>query len=379
MDSEPSETAASPQREPRGGTAALSRRHSLALLGGTAAALSLGRALPTRAAAPARTTARSLPTLPRKRGLRLACISDLNGPYGTTGYIPTVHRAVAMIPELDVDLVLCAGDMVAGQKRGLGRTRVAAMWAGFERDVLSPLRRRGLPFLPAMGNHDASSLRSGGGWLFPDDRAEALRFWSARRDALGLTYLESSTFPFAYGVRHGDLAVLVWDASSAGLPDGQAAWANRMLTRGEARSARTRLVMGHLPLHAVARGRDRDGEVLHGGPSLLAMLESSGAQAYISGHHHAWYPARAGGLDLLHLGAAGNGPRRLLGTSAAGRHTLTVIDLVDGRPLPTTIDLSTGRVIGLNGLPPSLTDRNGSRLQRWRADHQLRSRLSTLM
>ena len=305
-------------------------------------------------------------TAPPRGDLRLVLFSDLNGPYGSTGYIPEVHRGIGMIPSLQPDLVLCGGDMVAGQKPGLGRGRLAAMWAGFERDVLSPLRRRGLAFAPAMGNHDASSARSGGRFSFADDRAEAGRFWGARRGALGLEFVDTAGFPFHYAVRKGDLLVLVWDASSATVPPEQLAWAERLLSGPAARSARRRLVMGHLPLRAVGVGRDRPGEVLEGAEALRALMERHGVEAYISGHHHAWYPARLGGLTLYHLGALGSGPRRLLGQSSTPFQTLTVLDLfvAEGRSSVTTVNLRQGRTVDPRSLPASLVDRQGRVLQR---------------
>jgi hypothetical protein len=305
-------------------------------------------------------------TAPPRGDLRLVLFSDLNGPYGSTGYIAEVQRGIGLIPSLRPDLVLCAGDMVAGQKRGLGRGRLAAMWAGFERDVLSPLRRRGLPFAPAMGNHDASSARSGGRFAFADDRAEAARFWGDRQGALGLDFVDAAGFPFHYAVRRGDLLVLVWDASSATVPAAQLAWAEKVLSGPAARTARRRLVMGHLPLRPVGVGRDRPGEVLERADALRALMERHGVEAYVSGHHHAWYPARLGGLTLYHLGALGSGPRRLLGQSAAPFQTLTVLDLflAQGRSTVTTVDLRSVRAVDPRSLPASLVDRQGRVLQR---------------
>jgi len=374
MDPENSETASRQESSLSGGIKGLSRRRSLGFLGAGVTGWAMAAAgRPLAMAMPSRTNTAGV-RAPAKRGLRLACLSDLNGPYGTTSYLPSVHRAVALIPELDVDLALCAGDMVAGQRRGLGRAWLAAMWTAFERDVLSPLRRRGLPFLPAMGNHDASSQRSGGCYVFAEDRAEAGRFWNQRRDALGLSFIDAGGFPFHYAVRQQSLVLLVWDASSDSIPQAQLSWAASLLRDGAARAASTRLAMGHLPLQAVAQGRDRPGEVLRDGPALLHRLQDGGVRAYISGHHHAWFPARAGQIDLLHLGAAGNGPRRLLGSSRSPRHTLTLIDLPDagdsdlgsGALQLTTFDLGTGIPIALDQLPGAITDRNGHRLVRWR-------------
>ncbi len=315
---------------------------------------------------PAATRAASGLLAPPGGGTRLVLISDLNAAYGSTTYIAEVHRGVALIPSLRPDLVICAGDMVAGQKAGLGRQRLAAMWAGFDRSVLGPLRRAGLPFAPAMGNHDASGASAAGRFLFADDRAEAARFWRARRDALGLTFVDSGDFPFHYAIRQKDAFVLVWDASTAQVPAEQLRWAERVLAGPAARSAGRRLVVGHLPLRAVSQGRDRPGEVLAQPAALQQLLERHGVEAYVSGHQHAYFPARLGRLDLFHLGAMGSGPRRLLGQSAPPFQTLTVLDLV-GRPprlVDTSFDLRTLRPIDAQRLPRSLSDAAGRTLPR---------------
>ena len=64
------------------------------------------------------------------------------------------------------DLVICAGDMVAGQKTSLTDRQLEAMWEGFETFVRRPLEPTGIPLLPAMGNHDASSQQSQGRWIY---------------------------------------------------------------------------------------------------------------------------------------------------------------------------------------------------------------------
>jgi hypothetical protein len=303
---------------------------------------------------------------PPRAGTRLVLISDLNASYGSTTYIAEVHRGVALIPSLRPDLVICAGDMVAGQKAGLGRQRLAAMWAGFDRSVLSPLRRAGLPFAPAMGNHDASAARAGGRVLFEDDRREAARFWLERRDGLGLRFVDTGNFPFHYAIRQDDVFVLVWDASTAQVPVEQLRWAERILAAPAARTASRRLVVGHLPLRAVSQGRDRPGEVLARPGDLQQLLERHRVEAYVSGHQHAFFPARLGQLDLFHLGAMGSGPRRLLGSTTQPIQTLTVLDLVGSPPrlVDTSFDLKTLQRIDPNRLPRSLSDAAGRVLPR---------------
>ncbi|MFO7629458.1 MAG: metallophosphoesterase [Prochlorococcaceae cyanobacterium] len=304
--------------------------------------------------------------LPLRGDQRLVLISDLNSSYGSTTYIPEVQKGIAMIPGLKPDLVLCAGDMVAGQKAGLSAAQLAAMWAGFDRQVLQPLRSAGVPFAPAMGNHDASSLRQGGRYLFEADRHQAARFWRSRQAQLGLQFEDASGFPFFYSFRHQDLFVLVWDASSATVPAEQLRWAERSLASAAARSARRRLVLGHLPLQAVAQGRDTSGDVLAAASELRLLLERHGVQAYVSGHQHAYFPSRLGRLDLVQLGALGSGPRRLLGRSEAPFQTLTLLDLpsADGPSRETTINLRSVQLLDRSSLPSRLLDGAGRQLIR---------------
>ncbi len=359
--------------------ALLSRRHVLSLAGGAGLALAAAALRGSGGAGAAQAQGQSLAAagrapladLPPRGDRRLVAISDLNGSYGSTGYIPQVGRAVALIPALAPDLVLCGGDMVAGQKLGLSAGQLAAMWAAFGQQVLDPLRRAQLPFAFALGNHDASGSRSAaGGFTFALDRQQAERFWTPRRDRLGLQFVDASRFPFAYSVRQDDLFLLVWDASAATVPAEQIAWAERSLASPAAQSARVRLVLGHLPLQAISQGRNRPGEVLQGADALQRLMERQRVQAYISGHHHAFFPGRSGGLDLLALGALGSGPRRLLGASQLPRHTLTLIDLFwargaqPARATYTSYDMTTLQRIRPSELPARITSSGGRVLQR---------------
>jgi hypothetical protein len=305
--------------------------------------------------------------LPSRGEQRLALISDLNSSYGSTSYEPSVHRGVQLLRQLRPDLVLCAGDMVAGQKRGLGSARLEAMWTAFDRQVLQPLRSADLPLAPTMGNHDASSSRgSDGRFVFELDRRSAAAFWRARQDQLGLRFVDRGTFPFRYSLRQGPVFVLVLDASSAAVPAADWRWAEAQLQAPIARQAALRLVMAHLPPYAVSQGRDRPGEVLQQPQRLLELLERHGAELAVSGHQHAWYPSRVGQANLLSLGAMGSGPRRLLGSNRAPQQTLTLLDLEPGGRalLETTVDLNSLQALSPGQLPASVQPSQGPRLQR---------------
>ena len=322
------------------------------LLGMVAGALG-SAALAGRATARAANAAPPL-SVPSSDGLRLGLISDLNSSYGSTTYIPTVHQGLSHLLALHPDLVVCAGDMVAGQKRGLNATQLDRMWDGFARDVLQPVRAQGVPFLPAIGNHDGSPG-------FTADRLAAARFWQARRQGLGLQFVDSGGFPFHYSVAKNNVFWLVWDASSSRIPADQLRWARQQLASPQARNARLRLVVGHLPLFGLSQGRDRPGEVLHEAAAIQTLLEQGQVQAYISGHQHAWFPARSGNLDLIQLGALGSGPRRLLNSSRPARQSFTTLDLnwAAGTLRETSYAAKSGRPLAWQSLPAQLTGHRG--------------------
>ncbi|MCS5699531.1 metallophosphoesterase [Cyanobium sp. FGCU-52] len=278
--------------------------------------------------------------LPGSGDLRLGLISDFNSSYGSTTYMPTVSQGLRQLLARRPALIACAGDMVAGQKPGLGAARLDAMWDAFGRTVLMPVRQAGVPFLPAVGNHDGSPG-------FTADREAVRRFWLPRRQALGLNFVDSGLFPFHYSVLQNEVFWLVWDASSSRIPPEQLAWARRQLASPAARQARLRLVMGHLPLFGISQGRDRPGEVLDQAAAVQDLLEAGGVQAYISGHQHAWFPARRDQLDLIQLGALGSGPRRLVQGSIPPQQTTTTLDIdwPNGSLVETTFAVSTGQEV----------------------------------
>lgn len=300
---------------------------------------------------------------PPRGDLRLATISDLNGPYGSTTYRETVHRAIALLPSWGPDLVLCGGDCVAGQKLDLTRSQLDAMWAGFDRQIAAPLRAAGLSLAVTMGNHDASgSLTPEGQYRFARDRAAAQAYWQRTQGTLGLDWIDRRDFPFYYSIRLRDGAgrsvyILVWDASTARLPAAIAARADRDLASPIAQGASLRLVMGHMPFYPVAPGRDTPGNYLETGDRWVSLLQRHRVAAYLSGHHHAYFPARSDSLDLLHLGNLGDGARPLLGSDRAPTQTLTLLDLFlgTGTLQRTTYDLVNLVPVDERQLPLQIT------------------------
>ncbi|TAD79144.1 MAG: twin-arginine translocation signal domain-containing protein [Oscillatoriales cyanobacterium] len=310
----------------------------------------------------------ALPAPPPDRGtLRMIAISDLNNRYGDTDYRAEVHQAIALIRHWRPDLVLCGGDMVAGQKLGLTSAQFQAMWAGFDRDVFQPIQSAGIPFVFTFGNHDASNLRSADrSFKYEVDRAAANRYWQDHRNQLRLNWVDDRDFPFFYAVRQGDTFILSWDASGPAIDPAQLTRAEQLLTSEAGRSARHRLVLGHLPLYAVSPERNGPGHVLPNTAALLALFAGSRVSAYITGHHHAYFPARQGSVDLLHLGCLGGGVRSWLGSSASPIRTLTVIDIQPDRPdlRYSSYQLNPTRAVSYSQLPARITGFNGQLVRR---------------
>ncbi len=303
---------------------------------------------------------------PQRGDVRIAVISDLNSSYGSTQYRAEVEKGIRLLPQWQPDLVLCGGDMVAGQSLKLNQQQIHTMWSAFDRKILSPVRQANLPFAFTLGNHDASSYQRQGKFVFDQDRQAADSFWQKQQNKLGLTFIDPTGFPFYYSFQQHDIFYLVWDASSAKLSNQQLAWAEESLASEAAQSAKLRIVLGHLPFYAVAKGRDRTGEFLDHADDVRARLEKYNVHTYICGHHHAYFPGRVGQIEMLHAGALGDGPRPWLRSQQPTRHTLTLIDvaLLTGATAYTTYDMKTEQVLNISQLPRLIVGPNGRERRR---------------
>ncbi|MGI0479432.1 metallophosphoesterase family protein [Geminocystis sp. CENA526] len=299
---------------------------------------------------------------PPRGDTRLLVISDLNSAYGSTEYEKEVDLAVKMIPFWQPDLILCSGDMIAGQKSTLTPQQIRAMWKAFDSHIAQPIRNLNLPFGFTIGNHDASGAIRNNQFTFQQERDLAVEYWHNPTHNTGVNFLDRSQFPFYYTFEQNGIFYLVWDGSTSRIPEDKLVWVEKSLASKTAQEAKMRVVIGHLPLYAVAKGRDKVGEVLHNPEQLRALLEKYNVHTYISGHQHAYYPAYKGDLQLLHTGALGSGARQLLNTDTPPRKTLTVIDVnfnEDSLTKYTTYDMRTFKVINYEELPRLIQGHNG--------------------
>jgi hypothetical protein len=305
---------------------------------------------------------------PARGDVRIVAISDLNSAYGSVDYDPEVAEGMQLLPFWNPDLVLCGGDMVAGQDPTLPDTRFQEMWAAFDKVVAAPLRQAAVPFGFTVGNHDASSaLGAQGQFLFQRERDATAAYWKNPAHNPGLSLIDQTDYPFYYTFQVKDIFVLVWDASSNTIPADKLAWVEKALASEAAQSAKMRIVMGHLPLRAVSSRRNNFGDVLNEADQLRSLLEKYKVHTYLSGHHHAYYPGHVGSLQLLHVGILGAGPRYYIGSDLPPRKSLTVIDVKFDNPeltTYTTYDLQTLQVIKPEELPPSIAGVNGTLFRR---------------
>jgi len=301
---------------------------------------------------------------PKRGDVRFVAISDLNSAYGSTDYEPEVDRAIKLLPFWQPDMVLCSGDMVAAQSPSLTAERLKAMWDAFDQHIAAPIRQMKLPYGFTVGNHDASSAATPSGkFLFPLDRDATTNYWKDPSHDPGLQFVDKFEFPFYYTFQYKDIFFLSWDGSSSYIPPEKLAWVEKALSSEKAQAAKMRVLLGHLPLYAVAEGRNQAGDVMDNADNLRSMLEKYKVHTYISGHHHAYYPAHKGELQLLHMGLLGSGARPYIEGSLAPRKSLTVIDVnFDSKDLTTytTYDMQTLQVIDIKTLPRSLTGVDGT-------------------
>lgn len=299
--------------------------------------------------------------IPTRSDVRIVVISDLNSQYGSTSYEPEVEGAIALIPQLQPDLVLCGGDMVAGQKSSLTNSQIEAMWVAFDRHVAAPLRKYNLPFGFTIGNHDGSGAIAAGESIFQSERELASAYWKDSKHDTGLHFVDRVDFPFYYTFIQNNIFYLVWDASTNRISSEQLSWVEKSLSSNTASEAKMRIAIGHLPLYAVAVGREKAGEYLEDADKLRSLLEKYRVHTYISGHQHAYFPGKKGQLELLYAGALGSGARQLLNSNLPPQKTLTVVDINfdSEETIYTTYDMKTLGVIDYHTLPRIIVAPNG--------------------
>ncbi|KQC02715.1 hypothetical protein AQF98_03840 [Pedobacter sp. Hv1] len=296
-----------------------------------------------------------LTPIAKDKSFKIAVISDLNSGYGDTNYHPDVAATLKELATIKPDLILCAGDMVAGQKSTLTEQNLAEMWQSFDANVLTPIKAMKTPFGFTVGNHDAAPS-------FAKDRQMAKKFWSENQDQLGLSYIDKTNFPFYYSYLQNDVFLISWDAAGANVQADVFKWMEDQLSSETAKRAKLRIVLGHLPIYAIVASKNKPGEVLAATQQIKVFFKQHKVDLYISGHQHAYYPAQEDGLRILNMGCIGEGARQLLGDSTAATRAYTLIEvpLKDYKNFKyKTFIPSKKTEIKLANLPDSIVGFNG--------------------
>jgi hypothetical protein len=287
------------------------------------------------------------------RGLRFAVISDLNSSYGSVNYGDEVHEAVAwLVDEVQPDVVLSTGDMVAGQRKGLD---YEAMWKGFHAAVTRPLSQADIPLMVTPGNHDASA-----GSVYMHERVTFVEQW--KRHQPKVRFIDDSFYPLYYAFEVGPALFISLDATITGPLDAeQHRWLRKVLSEHEHKKAK--VVFGHVPNHPFSE--ERKTEVL-ADDELESVLVEFGVDLMISGHHHAYYPGRRDKLRMVGMACLGSGPRTLIGATQRSKKSVAVIDISpSGEISVEAYDALDYAKIERDTLPEHL---NSGRQRIWRDD-----------
>ncbi|MEJ7691987.1 metallophosphoesterase [Daejeonella sp.] len=290
----------------------------------------------------------------KNKPLKICVISDLNASYGSISYPEEVSLVISQLSDIDPDIILCSGDMIAGQKASLTEQNIKDMWAGFKATVLNPISKLGIPFGFTVGNHDASPS-------FTKDRAISKAFWKENVNAINLTFVDSTNYPYYYSYIKNNVFMMSWDAAGAEIKPEVYLWMKAQMESKIARKARLRILIGHLPLYAIVESKNKPGEVNSDPAAALAFFKTYGLDLYISGHQHAYYPAEKAGIRFLNMGAIGDGPRKLIGRAAEPQKSYTIIEIpVKNAKKFTYSTYTPGKeVVSMSNLPDSIVGFNG--------------------
>lgn len=259
-----------------------------------------------------------------KESFRFAAISDLNASYGSTTYSSSVHASVELLQQLKPELVISAGDLVAGQKRGLEEEQIWAMWDGFTGAVTDPLRKAGIPFAPTAGNHDASGYPA-----FAHEREIFQNHWQKPNQKPALDFIDDEHYPLYYSFRHKGAFFMALDVTTLEpLSEDLWLWMEEQLAG--AQEYNLRFATCHVPPYPVTHGRENDIIPSPDNRRLNDLFAKQNLDVFFTGHHHAYFKGRKEELNLVSLNCAGNGPRPLIGTDEPQSQSFLVIDVVEG-------------------------------------------------
>ena len=248
-----------------------------------------------------------------ERLLRLAVIADMNGSYGSDAYDAEVVKGIDMIIADRPDIVINAGDMVAGQKPKLDYRK---MWKGFHANVTQRLLDAGILMAQVPGNHDGSAYPK-----YEKEREIYIDEWNQRKPALD--YVDDSLYPLSYSFMLKGVFFVALDATTLDpLPDDTLAWFEGQLAKNP--SKYRPVVFFHVPLYPITTIKPT--EILRD-DRIPPILEKYHVQLVLTGHQQAYFPAKLRGVTYVHSGALGGGPRPVRQNNGIAPKTLTFVNI----------------------------------------------------
>jgi hypothetical protein len=227
--------------------------------------------------------------------------------------------AVSRIVELEPDLAICTGGMVAGQQRPTRLTLrdLNLMWSTFNKTVTKPLAKAGIPLAIAPGSRDVSPAEA-----FEAEREAFDRQWRTRRP--DLEYVDRGDYPFRYAFSAGPALFLVIESTVPGpMAPATIDWVQKILDDHGASHPHSVLVT-HLGQWPVAQGLEID---VSSDRELESVLRFHRVSAVLNGHNRAFYPGVVDGVLHISQGSLGGGSHRLIGSDAATPHSFTLLEI----------------------------------------------------
>ena len=245
--------------------------------------------------------------------LRFAIVADMNGRYGSDQYDAEVVKSIDMIIADKPDIVINAGDMVAGQKPKLDYRK---MWVGFHANVTDRLKDAGILMAQVPGNHDGSAYEK-----YQNERNIYIDEWNKRKPELD--YVDDSNYPLYYSFKLKGVFFVALDATTLEPMDNvQYQWLEKQLANNPTEYGP--VVIAHVPLFPITTIKPT--EILRD-DRLPDLYSKYGVQVVVTGHQQAYFPAQLNGVIYLHSGALGGGPRPVRQNDGIAPKTLTFVNL----------------------------------------------------
>jgi len=285
------------------------------------------------------------------QSIKIAIISDLNGSYGSTRYNKHIPKVISHLVDINPDLVISTGDMIAGQRIRplLKRTELESMWQSFHHNVSDTLQAAEIPFAITAGNHDASLSKK-----FKLERQIYQQQWLNRVPQV--TFIDKTHYPFYYAFELKNILFISIDATTVGhLSKTQFNWLKELLMQSKNNYRKT-IAFSHLPIWPFAQNRERD---IIGDPQLELLLQQHHVSLYLSGHHHAYYPGYKDGITHVSQACMGSGLRKYIGSSLRSKRGYTMIEIDEENKIKITAYESTdfNKAIDIKLLPKQIKSR----------------------